>query len=141
MAYKVSSILTSFIADTIGGSYLAAGSLMLYTGVPPASVEDAVTGDLLIIIGTAGVGTVGMFDWEAASNGTAVLKNGVIGTAIDDGTFGYGRLGYFDAGGDVYYIQGYAGTAATCDFVLNSLYSTTGEVSTCGTCDIIVPMS
>jgi hypothetical protein len=95
------------------------GSLKIFSGAAPATADAASSGDLLADI------SIAFISWVTATNGTAALNGTASGEALQDGTAGYGRL--VSNGGD-YCIQGYAGTAATCDFVINA--GTFGSAST-----------
>ena len=104
--------------------------LDLYNGTAPADADAATAGTLLVTI------PLTFPSWDDGVSGTAVLKTSYAGTAIADGTVGYGRLTTSDR---TKCIQGSAGISDSADFVIDKLNFSSSEVVTLTTCNIIMP--
>jgi len=114
--------MRSKLADALTG--ISSPELKLYSGDPPADVNDAATGDLLADI-------TGL-SWVAASNGTAALDGTFSDTNTSAGTFGYGRLV-----SGTYVLQGPVGVAATNAFVVNAATAGTSGTTTLASCHVV----
>jgi hypothetical protein len=102
--------------DIVDAIVLALGSsdLKIYTGAQPASANNAASGTLLVTINLSG----GM---DAAASGSSSLTSAPeTGTAVANGTAGYGRL----ISGD-YVIDGSVATSGG-DFTINTLSIVSG---------------
>lgn len=129
MAVKVSTGLRNRVLDTGSlKSRLALGFLKIYSGTPPASADDAVTGTLLATISAGGAGT-GLSLAASAADGVLTKAAEVwSGAIVATGAASYYR---FSAASDTGVsstteerIQGTVGLAAT-DMILTSVSFTT----------------
>ena len=86
MSLQFATLLRNSQLDNIesyGGTNV---SLLIYSGLPPAAVEDAPTGTLLVAIDLPA-------DWMAAAAAGSKAKSGTwSATAVGTGTAGYFRL-------------------------------------------------
>jgi hypothetical protein len=136
MAIRLNSTLRSYIVDSGVVAVLGSGSalLRLYTGTQPADGGGSTSGCVLLCtIDTTAPA------WASASNGTAALSAGsYTGTTGTSGTVEWARLS--DSGGTSYVVDGNCGTAATCDYVIDSaVFSTAGATVTLTAATLIMP--
>lgn len=100
--------------------FSGAGTITVYTGVPPANAEAAATGTSLITF------TTSTTSWSAAAAGSSALAASLSATAHGTGTPGYARFQWTN-GGETYVIQGECGGPASGkDFLLDSATITSG---------------
>jgi hypothetical protein len=100
--------------------FSAAGSITVYTGLAPATAEDAATGTSLLTF------TTSTTSWSAAAAGSSALAASLSATAHASGTPGYARFTW-TSGGQTYVIQGTCGGPASGkDFLLDSASVTSG---------------
>ena len=93
------------------------GTLELRTGSAPTNISDAATGTLLVTIDLADPAFGSANSGSASANGTPLE-----GTAVDDGTIGYGRV--LDADGNARLDESDVGTSGN-----NITVNTTDVVS------------
>lgn len=103
-------------ADT--AVFSAAGTIKVYDGSAPASVESAATGTELLSFVTSTT------SWDAASGNASSLASSIAATAGASGTVAYARFTW-SSGGDTYVIQGSCGGGGS-DFVVSSTSITSG---------------
>ena len=147
MALKLSKDLKNYIinqgvvqkmAGTMGTGGTA--SVTIYTGTQPTNADTATSGTsgtiLCQIINIGWGGTTGDASTIGATAGTTGLAagtGGYSGTAVATGTAGWARLltvgTGFTGSAATFRIDGNVGTAATCEFVIDSVSITaSGEV-------------
>lgn len=86
MSLQYSTLLRNAKLDAIESYAGTNVSLLIYTGLPPATVEAAPTGTLLVAINLPA-------DWMAAASSGSKAKSGTwSGTASGTGTAGYFRM-------------------------------------------------
>ncbi len=127
MALKLNSALKSVILNGVrtelGGTSGTANVLSLYTGAQPADPDGGTSGTLLCIVAPV--------TWTATTSGTANLAAYGYGTATVAGTIGHGRMGTGTS-----WLNGGAGTATTCTFVLDNEVITVGGIVRLKTCSL-----
>lgn len=112
-------ILSYFIRKNTA-VFSGAGTITVYTGLPPANAEAAATGTSLLTYTTATT------SWSAAAGGSSALAAALSATAHASGTPGYARF-VWSNGGQTYVIQGTCGGPASGkDFLLDSSSVTSG---------------
>ena len=103
--------------------------LLIYSGLPPAEVEDAPTGTLLVAISLPA-------DWMAAASSETKAKSGTwSGTAVGTGTAGYFRITN-GSPTDVGQVQGnvdLTSASPTADLTLDNTSITSGQTVTIST--------
>jgi len=118
---------TNSQADNVGTDY-ATASLIIYDGTPPASANDALSGNTALVTHT-------LAGWGAAAGGVITANAIATETIANTGTATFARL---VQGANV--MQVTAGTGAQ-ELVLSSTSYTAGEDSTINSLTITQPAS
>lgn len=135
MAIRLNAGIRNSIVDSGVVAVVNYGILGLYNGTQPGTGGGSTSGCTRISVINADVPA-----WAGAVGGTASLTAGTYtGTAGSTGTISWARLA--DGGGTSYIIDGNCGTAATCDFVIDSAVVTVGATITLSSANIIMPGS
>lgn len=142
MALRINNPLRSGIGDAISkclsgtggiaGTSGTAGVLKVYT-TPQPGTAGVTSGTCTMIV------ELSPLSWAAGSNGTCTLSASRAGTAVADGTAAWARLS--DYSGTGYILDGSCGTAAACDFVIDSTVISSGAVVTLTAATIVQPAS
>jgi len=124
------AIVDGIVTDLAGTTGVnGTADLYLYTGSAPADADSATTGDLVC--------TVSNVAWSAGTGGTSTLIANKIGTALIDGTIGYGRF-RTTAGDGSHCLDGTAGTGSTNAFVITPKTVLLGEIVVLTSADLVV---
>ena len=128
--YIINQGIVKQMAGTMGTGGTA--SITIYTGTQPTNADTAPTGTsgtvLCTMINMGWGGTTGdqsTVGSTAGTTGFAAAAGGYFGTAVYTGTAGWARLVTvgtgFTGSAATFRIDGNVGTAATCEFVINSV--------------------